>query len=258
MSLHRIYLPQPDELSLETGSVLEIAGPEAHHALAVKRIAAGDRVEVFDGRGLIVAGAVVAAGKRRLSLRVESAERSPRPEPEVIIAAPPPKGPRAEMMIEQLSQAGASRWAPLLTERSIVEPRDKRVARWRESTAVESAKQCGRAWLMDIDEPMPLERCLARAGGLLVLVADAAGKPCVEAIDRARSRAAILLLVGPEGGFSSAEREIIARAGAIAVSLGPHILRIETAAVIGAAAVVQCLALSPAPRGPSASVDRSG
>ncbi len=251
MSLHRIYLADLDGLSLSAGAVLEVAGSEARHAVAVKRLAAGDRVEVFDGRGLIITGVAEAAGKRQLTVRVEWAARSPRPEPEVIVAAPPPKGPRAESMIEQLSQAGASRWVPLMAERSVAEPRDSRIAKWRETTTVESAKQCGRAWLMEIDEPTTLDQCLDNAQGMRLLLADAAGVSCAEAMGGARGEAAVLLLVGPEGGFSSAEQETIARARAIAVSLGPHILRIETAAVIGAAAMV---------RGPaaSASVGQSG
>lgn len=244
MAVHRIFLPDLDATDLSAGGAVEVTGDEAHHALSVKRVAVSDAVELLNGRGVIARGAVVSTSKKSLTVQVEASAALPRPTPEIIIAAAAPKGPRAEAMIEQMSQIGVSRWIPLVTERSVVEPRDKRIAKWRIATVVESAKQCGRAWLMEIDEPTTLSECLARADQPRLLLADADGRGCRESLGELDSARPILLLVGPEGGFSDAERQAIAAAGATPISLGPHILRLETAAAVGAAAIAAAIASS--------------
>ncbi len=240
--MHRIFLPDLEAAGLSAGGAVEVTGDEAHHAVAVKRVAVSDAVELLNGRGLIARGAVVSTSKRSLTVQVEASAALPRPTPEIIIAAAAPKGPRAEAMIEQMSQIGVSRWIPLVTERSVVEPRDKRIARWRSATVVESTKQCGRAWLMEIDEPTAMGKCLMRSDQPRLLLADADGRRCRAALGELDSARPILLLVGPEGGFSDAEREAIAAAGGTPISLGPHILRSETAAAVGAAAIVAATA----------------
>ena len=239
MALHRLYQPALDFDHAHPGAVLDITGDEGKHAAAVKRLGPGERVEILNGRGLIATAIITAASRRSLGVEIVGTRFVDRPQPEVVIAAPPPKGSRAEMMIEQLSQVGVSRFVPLITQRSVVEPRETRLDKWRTITAVESAKQCGRAWLMEIDEPMSLTECLICADRPLRVLADAGGRPCGEVMGDAIANRPILLLVGPEGGFSEAEREAIDAAGAAPVSLGPHILRVETAAVVGAGLILQ-------------------
>jgi 16S rRNA (uracil1498-N3)-methyltransferase len=144
-----------------------------------------------------------------------------------------PKGPRAAELIEQLSQVGAAAWRPLMTERGVVDPGDVKVERLRR-VALESAKQCGRAWVMEIGDPSPLDAALG-AGDEPVVVADAAGgryRPAAGA-------ASVRVLIGPEGGWSDAERVAICAAPGITfASFGPHVMRIETAAVAAAAIIL--------------------
>lgn len=238
MALHRVYQPALDPALLAPGAAVEIDADEARRAAAVKRIRVGEHIEIFNGRGLVALARIVSVSRRAVGAQVAASSIVPPLRPEVIIACPPPKGPRAEMMIDQLSQAGVSRLAPLITERSVVEPRGSRIDKWRTITAVESARQCGRAWLMEIDEPAPLADCLEAHRTLRIFVADARGTTPGDAMTPFDAGRTVLLLVGPEGGFSDAEREIIDAAGAERMTLGPHILRLETAAVIGAGLIL--------------------
>lgn len=238
MSLHRIYVEDLDPAGLKPGQHIEITGDEAHHALSVKRLRADEVVELLNGRGLVSRGSIASVSKRSLAVQIEIVEYQPRPSPEVIIAAPAPKGPRAETMIEQLSQIGVSQWIPLVTEWTVAEPRNKRLAKWRSVTVVESAKQCGRVWTMEIDDPTSLANCLNRADRPQLLLADGAGWPCRQAMRGPEGARPVLLLVGPEGGFSKTERTMINAAGVLPVCLSPHILRIETAAAIGAGMIL--------------------
>lgn len=242
MALHRVYQPEIDSALLAPGATVEITAEEARYAAAIKRLRAGERVEIFSGRGFAAVAHILSVSRRSISAQVIASSIAPRPRPEVIIACPPPKGSRAEAMIDQLSQVGVSRFLPLITARSIVEPRETRIDKWRTITAVESARQCGRAWLMEIDEPVPLEACLTRPDRPLLVLADAQGRPCGEALARTDTQRPVLLLVGPEGGFSDEEHALIDAGAATRLSLGPHILRVETAALLGAGLVIQSLA----------------
>ncbi len=245
MALHRLYHPSLAHDAADPGNLLEISGAEAHHAASVKRVGRGDEVEVFDGRGLVAAGRIESVGRRIVTVKVEAVRRVDPPRPAIIVAAPPPKGARAEGMIDQLSQVGAARYVPLLCQRRIAEPRETRVTKWREATAVESAKQCGRAWVLEIDEPTPLADALRAWRDALLLVGDFRGEPACEALRAAAAARCVALFIGPEGGFTGAEQEAIRAAGAAAVTFGRHLLRVETAAVVGAAVMIAALQAAP-------------
>lgn len=263
--MHRIYWPEliaptPDEEVVAAACTaaapagtptLTITGSEAHHAANVKRLAAGEPVEVFDGQGLVATGRVAGVSKRALAVVLERVDRLPRPRPSIVVAAPTPKGPRAELMIEQLSQAGAARWIPLITQRCVSDPREAKVDKWRAATVVEAAKQCGRAWLLEIDDPKPLSALLedrtrasrqaGTVGGageerMVFWMADT-GAPPVRTSLLAENKFAVeecLILVGPEGGLTDEEKAAARAAGATPVRLGPHVYRLETAALIAA------------------------
>jgi 16S rRNA (uracil1498-N3)-methyltransferase len=243
MARHRVYLPDCDHTP---GSIVEITGPEAFHAARAKRMGVGDELELFNGRGRRVVGIVRevrklpgSQGRSEWALRVdvERATEEPPIHPRVTVLASTPKGPRLEEMVDQLSQVGAARWAPLTTTRTVVSPGTGKILK-AERVAIESAKQCGRAWTMEIGAPVPLADALAgehtgcAPKGRLVL-ADASGGP-FEASDAED----ITLLVGPEGGFSADEIQAAREAGAVVCRFGPHVLRVETAAVVAAAVIL--------------------
>jgi 16S rRNA (uracil1498-N3)-methyltransferase len=137
-------------------------------------------------------------------------------------------------MIDQLAQAGAAVWRPLLTERSAADAKLDRLTR----IATEASKQSGRPWHMTLDAPRTVADAAtwAKAHPGAALVADGAGLPAAAAAPA--HLAHFVALIGPEGGFTDAELTSLKAAGAVPLKLGPHILRTETAAVAAAIALL--------------------
>lgn len=239
--MHRVHFPHiPTSLA---GQIVEISGDEAQHALRVKRVRHGEAVELMDGRGGIARGCAEidegakgrSSKKAELVLRVqvEHVDRIAPVSPRVEIWCATPKGSRVEDMVEQLSEIGVAAWVPMHTERTIVDPRDGKLDRLRR-IALESAKQCGRAWMLEIGLPSSFEQAIGAPPGTRVLLGHWTGRvldgpPVVEA------DAAIRLLIGPEGDFSPGEMERASASGVERVRFGPHVMRVGTAAVVGAA-----------------------
>lgn len=224
---------------------MAIEGEQARHAVRVRRMDPGERLVLMDGAGTKATATVAGSDKNgpnsswRLLVKIDSVEHQPPPEPTVHVICPAPKGDLLETMIDQLSQVGAASWRPLDTERSEREPRRGKIDRLIRITH-ESAKQCGRPWFMDIYEGIPFVEAIRLPNAV---VADAGGLPAEEVVRAmpAEPRAGIHVLVGPEGGFSAAERSLAHGAGLAVVDLGPHVLRIGTAAVVGASAFVRAV-----------------
>lgn len=228
-----------------SGGLVELDEEESRHARKVMRIAPGDAVELFDGRGVVAAGKVVDAG-RTVAIEVTARQEVPPLALRIDLAVALPKGDRAAVLIEKASELGADRLIPLITERSIVDPREGKLERLRR-IAIESAKQCGRAWLMEIAEPIPLEQLLRDSDHDLKLIADRvtgseSAQPRLDQVGEAgtsrthpKPHGTVLVIVGPEGGWTEAERRAATEAGFHPWRLGPHILRIETAALAAVA-----------------------
>jgi 16S rRNA (uracil1498-N3)-methyltransferase len=212
---------------------------EAHHARNVLRLEPGTGVEIFDDAGNVADGVLVESGGQ-LSVRVEGLRDSSRSGPSLIVASAVPKGDRADWMVEKLSELGVNRFVPLLSDRSVVMPAGRnKLDRWNR-LAIESAKQSGRAGVMQIAPMTPLKEAIDAAGndGLFFST-----EPDAPPIRNAFSRlpgGPLHLFIGPEGGWTEEELGRFRSAGLTPVSLGPTILRIETAA-LSAAAVVQAL-----------------
>ncbi len=205
--------------------------------MRVLRLREGDAVELFDGRGTTAQGEIEFQGSQAL-VRLTETRKAPPPQPRVHVAAALPKGTRAKDMVNQLGQLGADQLTPLLTEHSVTDPRAGKLGQL-ERVAIESAKQCGRAYLMRVCPPQSFKDVLAQPHGLCLFadtaqpatpggVGDAIAKQIAEAKD-------VLILIGPEGGWSDEERRMANDAGAVAWSLGPHTLRVETAAAAAVA-----------------------
>lgn len=216
----------------EAGSLV-ITGEEAHHAARVKRLEIGDQIDLLNGRGAIARAAVKGLRKERrewaIELEVGELCRIEPVRPRVEVWSPAPKGARLEEMIEGISEVGAASWQPLHAERAVAEPRQTRLDRLAR-TCIEAAKQCGRAWLLELGAGGDVPRALA---GAPVVVADAAGEP----LERS-AEPLLRLLVGPEGGWSEREIAAFRKAGARICRFGPHTMRIETAAVVAAGVIL--------------------
>jgi 16S rRNA (uracil1498-N3)-methyltransferase len=214
------------EAVLAPGEVA-LDGPEAHHLASVCRLRAGDAVVLFNGDGLEYPATVVEVAKRRVSLRIERIDRPARELPHRLVAAAPlPKGDRGQVLIEKLTELGATDFVPLQTSRSVIQPREAKLDKLQRY-AIEASKQCGRNRLLRVhplmswadllgENALPRRRVLAHPGG--------AALPT-----EASEPGDLLLAVGPEGGLTDEEVDAARTAGWQVVGLGPRILRIETA-----------------------------
>jgi len=237
MGVHRIaWADLPGSL---TGPI-EMTGEEAHHAVRVKRLGAGARVEIVDGRGRVVEARVAETrklGKRSGWMLVLDPQGERRVEPvlpRVEVFSEPPKGAALEQMIDQLSQLGAASWSPLTTRRAEVDPRAGKLDRLHR-TAAEASKQCGRAWWLEIGARAAFTDAIEPAPDSGVVVAHASGESCQPGLGPS---ATIRLIIGPVGDLTDAELRLAREAGARIASFGPLTMRIETAAVAGAAIIL--------------------
>lgn len=223
----RFYTPLP----LAPGE-FTLSGPEAHHMLAVRRFAIGDRVTIFNGDGGEYSAEIVGSTKKIVSLILGNREETDRELPfSIEIATTWPKGDRADFLLEKLVELGTTRLVPIIAERSVVTPKETKRQAW-ERAVIEASKQCGRNRLMNISTPMKLadylRSCTATTRWILHTQPDLSTAPPIA--DRT-----VACLIGPEGGFTSGEIERALSTGWKPTSLGSRILRIETAAIAIAA-----------------------
>ena len=213
-----------------------IALPEhsAHHARDVLRLRAGAAVRVFDGRGAEFDAVLDSVSRAGVSGRVTAAaEARPESPLRVTLALSPLKGDRMELAIQKATELGVAEVRPVVTVRTDAAARPAlqgaRQERW-EKVASGAAEQCGRAVVPLVAPTATLAALLAAppAGSRVVLLERDEGQPALAEIPRPE---ALTIVVGPAGGWEPREIEDLARAGFTAVSLGPRILRAETAAI---------------------------
>jgi 16S rRNA (uracil1498-N3)-methyltransferase len=227
-----IALLEPDQRPTP-GTAITLTGDEARHLVRVRRDAVGDNIMLYNGLGSIADATITRIGNGReagVTLDVTAARQHPKPHPHIEVWSASPKGDRLAAMVEELSQAGAASWTPMATRHGVVDPREAKLDRLRR-IARESIKQCHRPWAMTIEEPAKFED--AFDGSARVLIADFDGRPPVVINDRA-----VRVLIGPEGGWADHERAHARANNADFVRLGPHVMRIGTAAVVGCAALM--------------------
>ena len=214
------------------GECVELPSTEAHHALHVMRLSAGDVVEVFDGSGQVVIGRLQPDGRKAASVSVTD-RRSVEPPtgPAVTLAFAVPKGKRLDWLLEKATELGAASLAPVVFERSVVRPEltARTRERWRAAT-ISAAKQCGAGLLPEIRDPQPIAEHLASGKADVGLLGDVDGTPLAKHAADVAAAESVTLLVGPEGGLTDAERSGAAEAGFIPVRVGAYTLRVETAA----------------------------
>jgi len=213
--------------------IVKLPAGQAHHARDVLRIEAGQSVELFDDAGQSAIGQLMFDGNGGASVAVQEVVAATESFA-LTIAAAVPKGERADWMIEKLSELGVSCFIPLSTERSVVLPTGTNKRQRWERLAVESAKQSRRAGVMRVEELTPVTAAMNSGW---YLSTEPGAIPIDEMLGTQRTE--LRLFIGPEGGWTDAERAAFAAAGLTAVALTHTILRIETAAV-AAAAVVMC------------------
>ena len=227
-SLPRLFVRQ----ALGEGASVELDAAQANYLGNVMRLGEGAGVLLFDGRSGEWLARIAEAGRKRMTLAIERRMREAESVPDVWLAFAPVKRAGTDWLVEKATELGAARLVPVITARTVAE----RVKLERlEAIAIEAAEQCGRTVLPEIAEPLPLGRLLAaRESARTLYFADEGGG---DAAASAFKPGAACVLTGPEGGFTDEERASIRAApNSVAVSLGPRILRAETAALAALAA----------------------
>ncbi len=215
------------------GAAISLDGPQAHYLLKVMRAAPGDAVIMCDNITGEWAARVVSAGKRDVTLSIETRLRPREQVPDFTLCAALLKKDRFDLVLEKATELGVRRVQPVITHRCIADKLNLERAR---AIITEAAEQCARTALPELAEPVKLEALLrAWPKSRTLFFADENGGDPAAASFAAHSGPAAML-TGPEGGFDEGERHTIrAHKAAIAISLGPRILRGETAAIAGIA-----------------------
>lgn len=241
-------LPQhlvPSLAGVAVGDTVTVEGDEAHHAVVVRRLRAGEALLLTDGLGRLVTGEVGETSKRSFTVVARTVEDLPEPRPRVTVVQALPKGDRGELAVEVLTEVGVARVVPWAAARSVAVWKGERAARslakWQ-ATAREAAKQSRRAWHPEVVPLASTEEVAALVAGAdvaVVLHEDATEPLGALALP---GDGEILVVVGPEGGLTDDEVTRLVAAGAVAVRLGSEVLRTSTA---GVAAVSAMLARTP-------------
>ncbi|WP_061965301.1 16S rRNA (uracil(1498)-N(3))-methyltransferase [Demequina aurantiaca] len=229
------------------GAMVEVTGDEARHAVTVQRRLVGEAVDLVDGAGARASGRIVAVGDSRMTVEIARASRDA--DPEVVLVQALAKGGRDEQAIEAATELGATRVVPWAADRSIVQWRgakvDKARDRWR-SLVTAATKQSRRARIPTVEphvstKQLALLVTAATDAGARVLILHESADTAMVDLDWSHGNTAPLwMIVGPEGGVSDHEIDLLTHAGAEAVLLGPHVLRASSA---GPAAIAALAAL---------------
>lgn len=229
-SAPRLYVPT----ALGAGVPVPLDGNPAHYLISVMRVKVGDIVLLFDGVSGEWAASVESLRKRDLVLVCQSQTKEAETIPDFWLCAAPIKKGRIDLIAEKACELGVARLVPVLTRRAVV---DKLNADRLHAHLVEAAEQCGRTALPVLAEMVKLDALLRDwpEGRHLFFADETGGTPLAKALADYNGPAAFL--IGPEGGFDPEERAAIrAHSAAVPVSLGPRILRAETAAIAATAA----------------------
>lgn len=214
---------------------LSLDEAESHHAARVLRKKEGDLIELFDGRGQAVRGQISLLKKNCVEVRVlDQLPLQPPAKPRITLAVAAPKGDRLKWLIEKATELGVDRVIPLLTERTVVESGASKLETLR-AGVVAACKQSGRNWVMEITENQPLTAvCHPPYSESDLSTLTLIGEPASPVFHPAwitPEIANVQLVIGPEGGWSDAELNLLVAAGAIRTRVADHVLRTETAAL---------------------------
>jgi len=235
---HRFY--QPD---LATG---HLSPEESHHAIHVLRLHSGDSAALFDGRGTEARVRLTSDDPDRVTFETLSTAKTPRPACRIRFGQALIKPAGMELLLQKLTELGVSEIWPIASERSVSKPDgEKRIsARWQ-AIALAACKQSGQNWLPKIHEAAPLDTFLSAPDpappiGRIIGSLQPEARPLSTLVNEAQNQgviSAVDVLIGPEGDFSPAEIGRARAAGFRPASLGPLVLRSETASIFVAAAL---------------------
>jgi len=234
--MHRFHLPS------ELWEAATLPADESHHCINVLRLGADDRVTVFDGAGREASAKIVKPDAKAVLLKLGAAAKTPPPPCAITLAQAVPKGKNMDLIVQKAVELGASAIAPILSDRTVVQleagESEKKRAKWQE-IAREACKQCGQNHLPRVAAPSSPKAFLEnpdRSELLLIASLQPDARPIKSvladfAANTGRLPRSTTVFVGPEGDFTPAEIALAKSHGCLPVTLGPIILRTETAAI---------------------------
>lgn len=232
----------PDLSAAQAGATVTLSGPEARHAVTVKRMQEGEKLALIDGSGIRLTLTVTeTAGKDHLVGTVESFTRIPESNPRVTVVQAIPKSERAELAVDLATQAGADEIIAWQADRCVAKwdgkKAPKAITKWQ-AAAEAAAKQSRRDRIPQIRGPLTTRQLVVelteRAESASVLVLHEEATESIRGVDL---RGEVFLLVGPEGGIGEDELTTLREAGAVPIKLGPEVLRTASAAMVALAAI---------------------
>ena len=224
----RFYCPQP----LVSGNTIELPEAVAHH-LHVVRLQPGAALTLFNGEGGQYRATLVETGKRRATAVIDGHEAHEAEAPyAVTLAQGLPEGSKMDWIIEKAVELGVAAIQPLAAARSVVrlsgERLEKRQSHWH-GVIVAASEQCGRNRLAQLLPMADVQPWLAAGAGATRILLSPRATESLAGWARANAPQAVTLLIGPEGGLSPQEEDAAVAAGALSLSMGPRVLRTETA-----------------------------
>jgi len=234
MSEPRAYAPDAKE-----GHDIRLPDDEAAHLTRVLRLAVGDAIRVFDGRGGAFAAEIIAARRSDVRVRVGQPDESvPEPPVSFVVAPSLIKGDGFDEIVRDAVMMGASVVRPVMTERTVAKPRESMVDRW-ERVALAATKQSGRAVLARVEEPVTLDQLVSSdaSAARLVFVEPSADVLVSDVLNTPRPLSA-LVLIGPEGGWSPAELQLFKEKGMTFVRIGRRTITAERATIAALAVLM--------------------
>jgi 16S rRNA (uracil1498-N3)-methyltransferase len=226
MSVRSVYLPLP---SIQDDRI-RIQGEEHHH-LIVARVEPSETIEIFDGKGSVWSGQVESAGKREVVVRLAETRQSAREPFDLILGLAMIRIAAFELALEKAVEVGVTRIVPFTAARSNVTP-GNRFDRWTR-ILIEAVKQSKRYWVPQLEAPKSFTDVLSVPAECRILFTERDGGP----LSGLAAGASVLYLIGPEGGWTDMEIAAAKATGFRLTSLGPSILKAETAAIVGAALI---------------------
>jgi 16S rRNA (uracil1498-N3)-methyltransferase len=231
--MRRFYAP-PEQID---GLSIKLSTEETRHLRDVLRLGAGERVQVFNGEGKEFIAEIISVGKRESVLETLEEVTPPAPESplDLTIVASVYKNDKFDLVVQKAVELGVARLAPIVTFRSEsrIDAALNRTERWRK-IALEATKQCERARIMSIDDPVPFSEFILRVSEeseTLLMFSEKDGR----SIPDLEGPKKITALIGPKGGWEDSEIEIAEQRGFIPVKLGKRIMKAETAVITFAA-----------------------
>ena len=236
--MHRFYIP-PEQWNPDA---LVLTGAEAHHCRDVLRLEPSSKVVLFKGEGREITAEIISSNRTEILLRKLSEAETPPLRCRITLGQAIPKGKNMDLIVQKAVEIGAAEIAPLLSDRTVVrldeESAASKQAKWQ-TAAIEAAKQCGQNWLPQVQTPKTLAQFFAehRRFDLQLIGSLQSDALHLKKILAEYSRehgdrpASVLMLVGPEGDFTPAELSLARSHGCRPITLGPVVLRVETASI---------------------------